>query len=143
MTTSTPIQGLAAEFVDWEVAATTVPDERRAVVGAISDVHPTGILTNGDGPVQRRKIEAHGLDDLVDAVVVSIAVGVQKPDSEVFRIAEERLPGDEYLYVGDSHEEDIVEARDVDWRAIYVRSDDGTRVSVADVGALDHVLDLG
>lgn len=45
------------------------------------------IVTNGSEAQQTRKIRMSGLEPLVDGVVVSEAVGVAKPDPEIFRRA--------------------------------------------------------
>lgn len=44
----------------------------------------TAILTNGTIDPQRRKIEKHGLANLVDVVVVTEEIGVHKPDPRAF-----------------------------------------------------------
>jgi putative hydrolase of the HAD superfamily len=46
-----------------------------------------GVITNGQGPVQRRKLAALALDREFDAVLVSGEEGVRKPDAEIFRRA--------------------------------------------------------
>lgn len=48
-----------------------------------------GIVTNGEADNQLGKIERTGLDRLVDAVAVSGALGIRKPDAEIFRVAAE------------------------------------------------------
>jgi putative hydrolase of the HAD superfamily len=50
-----------------------------------------GVLTNGPGPLQRRKLAAIGLGDEFDAVCPSGELGVAKPDPRAFAIAAERL----------------------------------------------------
>lgn len=93
---------MAEEYVDREVEATRVPPAVRRLVETVAERHPTGILTNGDGRVQRRKAAAHGLDGLVDTVVVSNDLGIRKPDRGIFREAVDRLPADTHVYVGDT-----------------------------------------
>ncbi|WP_186313635.1 HAD family hydrolase [Paenarthrobacter nicotinovorans] len=46
-----------------------------------------GIVTNGATKQQTLKIRRLGLEAFVDAVIISEAVGVKKPDPEIFRIA--------------------------------------------------------
>jgi putative hydrolase of the HAD superfamily len=46
-----------------------------------------GVVTNGGGERQRRKIEALGLTGAFDAILVSEEEGVRKPDAEIFRRA--------------------------------------------------------
>lgn len=48
-----------------------------------------GIVTNGEADNQLGKIERTGLDRMVDAVAVSGALGIRKPDAEIFRVAAE------------------------------------------------------
>ncbi len=50
-----------------------------------------GVVTNGTTEQQTRKVREVGLGPFVDSVVISEAVGVKKPDAEIFRIAAGRL----------------------------------------------------
>jgi putative hydrolase of the HAD superfamily len=128
---------LAAEYRNREAAATAVPPAVRDLVTHLADRHPVGILTNGDGPMQRRKVEAHGLDDLVDTVLVSNELGVRKPDPAIFDIARERLPADRHVYIGDTYEEDIVPAADCGFLTAYVGNDVGPAATVSAAATAD------
>lgn len=72
-----------------------------------------GIITNGRTDLQSRIIAASGLDDLMDSVVISGAVGVGKPDPGIFNIAlkEIGLNAGETVFVGDNPIADIAGAR--------------------------------
>ena len=76
--------------------------------------HPMGIITNGPAAHQMEKVEALGLYRWFapESIVVSGAVGVAKPDPEIFRIACERLgtSPESCVYVGDSFASDVVGA---------------------------------
>lgn len=112
--------------VDAERAATTVASGVHDALDALAADHRLGVLSNGVGYVQRDKLAAHGLDERVEAVVVSHDVGVMKPDPRLFGVAEERLPADEYVYVGDSAEDDVGGAVDAGWAGtIHVVDTDG------------------
>lgn len=50
-----------------------------------------GIVTNGTAAQQTLKIDTVGLEPYVDAVIISEAEGVKKPDAELFEIAACRL----------------------------------------------------
>lgn len=50
-----------------------------------------GIVTNGTAAQQTLKIHTVGLEPYVDAVIISEAEGVKKPDTELFEIAAGRL----------------------------------------------------
>lgn len=113
-------EALAAEYVKNEADATHVPPSVKRLVEAVAAQHQTGILTNGDGRMQRQKIEQHALDDLVDTVIVSNEVGARKPSQEIFEEAKEQLPAETFVYIGDTFEEDIVPAREAGFKTVYV-----------------------
>ena len=127
-------ESLASEYVEREAAATRLPQSVRRLVESIGARHQTGILTNGDGRMQRRKMAEHGLDELVDAVLVSNEVGSRKPDPAIFVEAKERLPADAFVYVGDTPEEDIIPARDCGFETVYVGEGTHPDASVAASG---------
>jgi len=111
---------LATEYIEREATATRVSPSVRQLVEVLSIQCQTGILTNGDGQMQRRKLEEHGLDDLVDTVIVSNEVGSRKPELEIFEEAKKRLPAETFVYIGDTFEEDIVPAQEAGFKTVYV-----------------------
>lgn len=122
---------LAAAYVRRELAATRVSAQATRLVAAVTARHPTGILTNGDGPMQRAKLDRHGLDELVDAIIVSNELGVRKPDPAIFAAAKRRLPADTYVYVGDTVDEDVRPADEQGFATVHI----GTGEATADVTA--------
>ncbi|MCO8265330.1 HAD family hydrolase [Haloferax sp. AB510] len=140
-------EALVARYAEAELAATTVPASAREALVRVADRRPTGILTNGAPAVQRAKLERHDLTDLVDAVVVSNdpAVASRKPDSGIFEAAETALPADDYVYVGDTYDEDVVGARNAGWEAYHVGDDgpggDPTDDAPDDPAAVESVAD--
>jgi putative hydrolase of the HAD superfamily len=68
-----------------------------------------GLITNGPTEWQSRKIEYMGLASLFDAIVISEAEGVRKPDPRIFERALERcgVRANESMFVGDHPEIDI------------------------------------
>jgi HAD superfamily hydrolase (TIGR01549 family) len=98
-----------------------------------------GIVTNGEADNQLGKIERTGLDRLVDSVAVSGALGVRKPDAEIFRIAAEGAgcaPADGGWMVGDNAAADIAGAAAVGLRTIWVDAS-GAGASSADASCSD------
>lgn len=82
-----------------------------------------GIVTNGEADNQLGKIERTGLDRLVDSVAVSGALGVRKPDPEIFRIAAEGAGcalGDGGWMVGDNPGADIAGGAAVGLRTVWI-----------------------
>ncbi|WP_206664906.1 HAD family hydrolase [Halorubrum salsamenti] len=125
---------LATEYVELEAGATRLAPAVRALVATVADRHDVGVLTNGDGRMQRRKLAEHGLDDLIDAVIVSNEVGARKPSRAIFDAARERLPAETTVYVGDTYDEDIVPAREAGFETVYVGDEDPSDRSVTAPG---------
>ncbi|SDF27176.1 putative hydrolase of the HAD superfamily [Halorubrum xinjiangense] len=125
---------LAAEYIEKEASSTHIPHTVRQLVASIAVRHQTGILTNGDGRMQRRKIEEHGLDEFVDTVIVSNEIGTRKPNREIFEAAKERLPAEVFVYIGDTFEEDITPAREAGFETVYVGEEPHPDTSVASRG---------
>ena len=82
-----------------------------------------GVITNGTSERQRKKFNMLGLDRYMDPgmVVVSGEVGASKPDSAIFRVAEERfgLAPDDLWMVGDSVSADIDGAKTCGWHTLW------------------------
>lgn len=97
-----------------------------------------GILSNGFADVQHRKLRTVGLDALVDAVVLSDDIGVNKPDRRLYIHAMQRA-GDRdparHLMIGDNPSTDIAGAIGAGWRAILY-APRTTVVPAADCGCV-------
>lgn len=83
---------------------------------------PIGVVSNSDGPYQRRKLAAAGLDDLVPGAVFSGDVGVAKPAPEIFRAgaAGLGLAPEQVVYVGDRWTTDVLGALSAGLAAVWV-----------------------
>ena len=64
-----------------------------------------------------------GISSFIESAVYSFEIGVNKPDSRAFRAVEQRLGlGPEHLVmVGDSLTADVIGAKKVGWKAIYLQ----------------------
>lgn len=111
----------AETYVEVELEATHAPVGVAETLAALDRV---GVVTNGYGPVQRRKLAQTGLDAHVDAVVCADDVEAFKPDDPPFDAAVEALGADEYVMVGDNLEYDIRPARERGYRTVFVGDDD-------------------
>ncbi|MDE2934821.1 MAG: HAD family hydrolase [Chloroflexota bacterium] len=83
------------------------------------------LLSNGDGPTQRGKIERFALEGYFDHVQIEGEFGAGKPDERAFRNALAALgvePADAWM-VGDNLEADILGAQQVGVHAIWVDPD--------------------
>jgi putative hydrolase of the HAD superfamily len=92
---------------------------RRAIDGAaalLSALKPRvkiGVVSNNLLAEQQEKMAQCGLDEFVDALIVSEKVGVVKPDPLIFRVALDRLAvsKEDAVMVGDSWAADVEGAR--------------------------------
>ena len=84
--------------------------------------HRIGIITNGDGKLQRRKMANAGISDRFDCVVISSECGYSKPDEKIFQYACE-LAGEKSesaIYIGDRYDLDAQAARQAGLRGIWL-----------------------
>lgn len=106
-----------------ERAVTSYEAERAARYRLYDDVLPTlaelrrrvsalVLITNGPGTTQRHKVDATGLDTLLDAVIISGEAGVSKPDPGIFALASRAagVPLAAAWHVGDSLASDVAGA---------------------------------
>lgn len=101
---------------------------RRAVPGSYALLNALkkgvvlGIITNGLVQPQIEKLRACKIADPLDFIVISEAVGVQKPDREIFELALRRaiVRPSEAVYVGDSWSSDILPAVEVGMKAVWL-----------------------
>lgn len=112
----------AATYVDAELEATHVPP---GVVDLLAALDHVGVVTNGYGPIQRRKLAQTGLADCVDAVVCADDVEAFKPRAEPFDAITDAVVADEYVMVGDNVEYDITPANERGYRTVFVGPEGG------------------
>ncbi len=81
-----------------------------------------GLITNNEAVHQRRKIEAVGLDRLVDTAVISGELGIAKPDARIFAHACAQLDvaPHEAMHVGDAPYADALGAHDAGLQAVWL-----------------------
>lgn len=84
-----------------------------------------GIVSNGPAEVQRDKIDQFGFTGLVDAILISGEVGIEKPDVRIFSTMLDLLyvAPDSAVMIGDSPELDIAGAQAAGIPAIWVNRD--------------------
>jgi len=103
----------AGEIVD--------PDADKVLTDLARD-HTLALVTNGAPDVQRVKLAATPFTSRFATIVISVEVGVGKPDPRIFEIALERLhvsAGDASA-VGDSLERDVRGAKAAGIRVIWI-----------------------
>lgn len=117
-----PVRKIARELADgfctmteegWRAARASLSIlRRRARLGVVSNFY--GNLTT--------ILDEAGLAPLLEVTVESAAVGVEKPDPAIYRIALERLelPAEQVCMVGDNFDRDVRPAVAIGMRAIWL-----------------------
>lgn len=130
----------AERRIETELESTEINSGMRKLMKKLSKKHKIGILTNGVKEVQKRKIEKFGLEDIVDEIIISNPEGVRKPDTEIFRLAKNRLKGENYIYIGDTFEEDVKPARKEGFKTIYINGEREADVEATNPEKLSELL---
>ncbi|PQP84435.1 HAD family hydrolase [Paenibacillus sp. PCH8] len=85
--------------------------------------HTVGLITNGEGEHQRRKLEALDVLSLVDEQLIFISgmTGYAKPDRRLFEHVSKKSGTNAHAsyYIGDSWRNDVVGAVDAGWTVIW------------------------
>ena len=98
------------------------PDTEAAVVALEREGLALGVITNADGDIQRRKLDALGLLERLPAFVASSEAGSAKPEPAIFHAACDllELPPERVAYVGDRLDVDAQGARDAGLLGVWV-----------------------
>jgi putative hydrolase of the HAD superfamily len=101
--------------------------------------HRLGLITNGEGPQQRAKLATLGISERFSPIIVSLEVGLAKPDREIFELAA-TLAGvatNTCIYVGDRLDTDAQAAAGAGMRGVWLnRVDDTTGQGVPTIPSL-------
>ena len=104
-----------------------------------------GLITNGTVRVQAQKLDVLGLRLYFRTVVISEAVGVEKPHAAIFQHAlmDLGLRAEHAWFVGDHPENDILGASRVGLRTVWLRGSHSWPGSqVVPHHQIDHLRDL-
>jgi putative hydrolase of the HAD superfamily len=134
-------ESLWQEYVGLMAATVTCrPDVLEGLVRLHAAAWTIGVITNGASDIQRAKLAATGLADLVDGVAVSGDLEIRKPDPALFELAVSRCGvslADGGWMVGDNAAGDIGGGHRVGLRTIWLRG----RAWPDGLPAAHHVVD--
>lgn len=118
----------AERFADaWdrlEAESTQVKDGVLETLAELAEDHPLGVITNGTGPLQRKKLEDTGIAEHLDEVVVSAEEGVMKPDKKLFLAARNRIECDTAVIVSHLPKRDVVAGKKAGFSAVWLTGSD-------------------
>ncbi|MDA5281210.1 HAD family hydrolase [Streptomyces sp. Isolate_45] len=135
-----PATQLWQDYVGLMAAAVTCrPEALEALAQLRAAAWTIGIVTNGAGDIQRAKLAATGLAELVDGVAVSGDLEIRKPDPRIFGLAATRCGVDLAggWMIGDNPVGDIGGGHEAGLRTIWLRG----RPWPAGLSAAHHVVD--
>ena len=118
------------------------------VLSCLDDLseHRLGIISNGNGPEQRSKLERTGIAERFEAVHISTECGQPKPAAEIFHGAcrAAAVGVHDAVYVGDLYEIDALGARQAGLRGIWLDRTKSRRAEHASpvIGGLAELADL-
>lgn len=126
-----------------ELAATTVAlvPNTMEILNYLKDKgYKTYIITNGFLEVQTIKMQASGLDKMIDISFVSEEIGFKKPDHRIFQHAMKEVGAstENSVMVGDDLKVDIIPAKEIGMKHIYFNRKDITHNEILD----DEISDL-
>lgn len=98
-----------------------VPGARELLTALRHNGYKIGVISNGFHEVQFNKMRSSDIERLIDTVVLSDEIGVNKPDLRIFRYAERKASttARQCVIIGDNPETDIAGGIAADWQAIY------------------------
>jgi len=119
----------------WDAYCGELDVEMRDFVASLRPRLKTAILSNSADGARREEQRRYDFAGLVDELVYSHEVGMQKPDPAIFRLTEQRLgvQPDEVVFVDDV-EANVIAARELGWHAVLHRGD--TRRTIDEVNSL-------
>ncbi|MBP3961306.1 YjjG family noncanonical pyrimidine nucleotidase [Paenibacillus lignilyticus] len=91
-------------------------DGTQGLLSALHGRYPLGVISNGVGEAQRRRLLAGGLSHYFDHLFISDEVDCRKPERQIFDLAIQALGVDrqQVLFVGDSLTDDYAGARNAE-----------------------------
>lgn len=102
--------------------------------------HKLGLISNGKSPFQENNFYALGLKEFFSTIIVSEAVGMRKPDRQIFEYACKKLgcTPNECIFVGDNHKADIEGANNAGMRTIFFHPNPSINSALADEKILHY-----
>jgi putative hydrolase of the HAD superfamily len=87
----------------------------------------TALVSNTEANLTNHDLDTTGLRPHFDAIVLSSAVGVKKPDPAIFRLALRQLgvPAERAIHIGNDYHADVEGARSAGIRPIFIQSNGG------------------
>ena len=112
----------------------------KPVLEKLHTKYPMALVSNFYGNMHT-VLDEFGLSHLFNDIIESSAVGVRKPDPEIFRMGVKALGFEpsETVMIGDSSEKDIIPAASIGCRTIWLNSIVGSAPTVLKISSLSEI----
>ena len=109
-------------IIYWECFPQTEKTDVRKLLEELYGKFKLGVISNSMSQVPKIFLEQNSLIKYFDAIAISGAIGFRKPNPKIFNYALEKLnvKPSETIHVGDSFEEDIIGAKNVGMKALWI-----------------------
>lgn len=130
---------LIAEYC-YEYAHRTVTESREVLL-ELSKHYPLVLVSNFYGNIETI-LKDFLLDQFFPRVIESAVVGVRKPDPAIYQLGVDAIgmPAEDVLVVGDSYGKDIVPAKKVGCKAVWLKGEGWTKDEESDSSLADAVI---
>jgi putative hydrolase of the HAD superfamily len=122
-------RALRSMYEEFEAHWQLFPDSLAALEKLRASGLRTAMLSNAsDEDNVRRMLSNHGIEDFFDPIVISAAIGIRKPDARAFRpiLSAWNLPAADIVMVGDQLGTDILGAKPLGIRSIWLTTEEGS-----------------
>lgn len=136
----------ANEYLKLSPYKTHLIEGAREVLNYLQPKYSLHIITNGFKEVQDIKLNSCGLTPYFDQVIISEEHGFNKPDKQIFQLAE-NLTGarsEDCVMIGDNFDTDIAGAVNASWQAIHLSANtkDDTYQNTIRIKKLEELMTL-
>ncbi|MBY6035501.1 HAD family hydrolase [Fictibacillus nanhaiensis] len=101
-----------------------------------------GIITNGGSNLQRKKLSRLELSFPEKHIYISSEINVAKPSPKIFQYVKQRSRAQQFFYVGDSFEFDMMPAVQAGWKGIWWNPEQKLRIQDKNIYSCHCVNDL-
>ena len=125
------IQAFSVDFLlesyvnDFNKFCSSFESVPEAIKNLYNKGYKLGLVSNGKSPFQENNFYALGLKEFFSTIIVSEAVGMRKPDRQIFEYACRELgcTPNECIFVGDNPKADIEGANNAGMKTIFFHPD--------------------
>ncbi|MDR0845429.1 MAG: HAD family hydrolase [Tannerella sp.] len=98
-------------------------EHARPIIEELSERYPLVLVSNFYGNITS-VLKDFRLDAFFPGIIESAVVGIRKPDPQIFRLGVERLqlPADKVVVIGDSYDKDILPARSIGCKTVWLKN---------------------